>query len=395
VERNRREVELRLERGYLASAAEGMASLDATSDFERCLELTLDMPHAPSMVSALTCMWGYYTWRADLVHARQVSTTLQSLVSEEWGAFWRPQNMASFAMLDLLGGDFDSADKRLRRAVEALYQRENLDREAVEAWFLPTHPTVAMHVQLAICRFMAGDTVSAAEEGQRAVALSEGLPFPQGPWSAAYARWYLSWIAMEQADYERSLSLLVEVSAIGEQHGYDVWSLFAMTQHAASTAARDIRASSVVSTAPGQAILGSLIGAWEAVDVRFCLTIYLTMLGRLAASGGDVEQARKHYDASLELAKDTGMHFYDAETLRCQAHLADTSDEVVRGLGEALELARNQGAKPFELRIARDLYDIRGEAAVDELQAAVDGFRADATYAELDDARARLARLGR
>jgi hypothetical protein len=62
----------------------------------------------------------------------------------------------------------------------------------------------------------------------------------------------------------------------------------------------------------------------------------------------------------------------------------------VAGLTSALDLARSQGAKPFELRIALDLHDLQGSAALDVLRQAVGGFRADASYPELDDARARL-----
>ena len=140
-------------------------------------------------------------------------------------------------------------------------------------------------------------------------------------------------------------------------------------------------------------MLGSLIDAWRAVEYRNFLTIYITMLGRLAAKGADSARARAHFEESLELAESTGMHFYDAETLRCRAHLAEQTDEVVRGLGEALELARRQGSRPLELRIALDLHDLRGEAAGADLRAAVEGFATDASYVDLDDARSRLARL--
>jgi class 3 adenylate cyclase len=394
-ERNQQEVELRLQRGYFASSTEGMSSPDATLDYERCLELSLDIPNAPNMVSALTAMWGYYTSRADLLRARQVSTTLQSLISEDWGEFWRPQNMASFAMLDWLEGDFVPADQQLQLAIDALYARETFDTEAVAAWYLPTHPTVAMHVHLALARFMVGDTVGADAHGQRAIDLSEGLPFPQGPWSAVYTRWYLAWMSMERGHHDRSFALLSEASAIAEQYGYDNWSMIAMTQHAATTASRDISSTKGVPSAPEQGTLSSLVGAWQAFELRNCLTIYLTMLGRLAAEAADSEGAQVHFAESLELARTTRMHFYDGETLRCRAHLADQTEEVVRQLDEALAVARKQGARPFALRIALDLHDIRGEAAAAELRAAVDGFSADASSAELDKARARLAELGR
>jgi tetratricopeptide (TPR) repeat protein len=372
-----------------------MSSPDASLDYERCLELTLDIPNAPKMVSTLTGMWGYYTSRADLKRARQVSSTLQALISDDWGAFWRPQNIASFAMLDWYEGDFTRAADQLERAIDALYARASFDTEAVAAWYLPTHPTVAMHAHLAIAQFMAGDIVSADEHGHRALQFSEGLPFPQGPWSAAYTRWLLGWMLMERGDHDQSLKLLSEASSIGDRYGYDAWSLIALTQHAATAAARDIALPESASIVPGDAIFASLVAAWQTVELRNSLTIYLTMLGQIAAKRGDTEGALRHYEESLALSRDTGMAFYDAETLRCQAHLAHDRDDVTRRLHEALDLARRQGARPFELRIALDLSDIRGEAAAPELSAAVAGFRADASYRELDDARARLAGFGR
>ena len=135
-ERNQLEVELRLQRGYLASSAEGMSSPDATLDYDRCLELTLDIPHAPNMVSTLTAMWGYYISRADLAQARQVSTTLQSLVSEDWGVFWRPQNVASFAMLDWFEGEFRPRRPATAGGHRFAVRTETFDKEAVAAWYL-------------------------------------------------------------------------------------------------------------------------------------------------------------------------------------------------------------------------------------------------------------------
>lgn len=394
-ERNQLEVELRLQRGYLALSSEGGTSPDASLDHARCLELTLDIPHAPNMVSTLTAMWSYYVWRADLAQARQVSSTLQALVSEDWGVFWRPQNIASFAMLDWFEGDFVRADQQLQAAIDSLYTTETFDKEATAAWYLPTHPTVAMHLHLAIARFMVGDTVGADDHGRRATAMTEGLPFPQGPWSAVYVGWMLAWMSMERGDHDRSLALLDEALVIGERHGFDSWSLIAMTQRAATTAARHVSSSDNAADAPGQAVLGSLVAAWQAVDLRMCLTIHLTLLGRLCAQAGDVEGANDRYEESLELARSTGMRFYDAETLRCRAHLAGDIAEVLRGLEIALAVARDQGARPFELRTALDLYDIRGEAAAAQLRDAVEGFHPDASYPELDDARARLAHLAR
>jgi hypothetical protein len=388
-DRTEQEVLLRLQRGYLVSSVEGMSSPSASLDYERCLELTLEVPHAPNMVSTLTAMWGYYVSRAEIRSARQISTTLEALVAEPWGAFWRPQNIASFAMLDWWQGDFVRAAEQLQLAVDRLYAEEDFDTEATKAWYMPTHPTVAMHVHLAIAKFMVGDTVGADEHRAQAVALADTLEFPQGPWSAAYTRWFAAWMDMERGDFEGSFATLGEITAIAERHGYDNWSLVGLTQHAATTGARDVAVPDA-QLDPGIAVLSALVGAWLMVDLRNSLTIYQTVLGHMTAAGGDSTGARDRYEESLELARSTGMHFYDSETLRLRAQLADDDAQVAERLHEALELARSQGARPFELRIALDLHDRGCPDAVDVLKAAVDGFRPDADYPELAEARRRL-----
>jgi hypothetical protein len=66
-------------------------------------------------------------------------------------------------------------------------------------------------------------------------------------------------------------------------------------------------------------------------------------------------ESRLRYDESLALAAETGMRFFDAETMRGIAHLAPDGDQAALELRAALELARSQGARPLELRIALDL----------------------------------------
>ena len=394
-ERDQLEVKLRLERGYLASSVESLSSPDATVDYGRCMEIVLETPNTPNMTSTLNAMWAYYTARSDLARARQAADIVQAISGESTGSAWQAVNVAGYGMLDWWEGDFGGALRKLEQAVGLLGARGGLEEEVIAAWYVPMHPTVAIHVHLAIARFMAGDTVGADKEGRIAMSMCKDIPFPQGQWSGAYTQWMLSWMYMERGDFPKSFALLAEAATIGEQHGFDAWSLIAATQHAATTAALHANESDAAGSVTGQAMLSSLIDAWRAVEYRNFLTIYITMLGRLGAKGADAARARTAFEESLELAESTGMRFYDAETLRCRAHLVEQTDEVVRRLGEALELARRQGCRPFELRIALDLHDLRGEAAAPDLRAAVDGFSADASYVELDDARSRLARLAR
>jgi hypothetical protein len=138
--------------------------------------------------------------------------------------------------------------------------------------------------------------------------------------------------------------------------------------------------------------LESLLGGWELAELRSLLPTYLTILAAGIESTGDTEGARSRYERALAVAEATGMRMYDAEIARRMAHLATDAATTTEALASALALAVAQGARPFQLRIALDLHDLRGDAALDDLRTAVDSFRPDASYPELDEARNRIRR---
>jgi hypothetical protein len=95
----------------------------------------------------------------------------------------------------------------------------------------------------------------------------------------------------------------------------------------------------------------------------------------------------------LQFGRSTGIRFYEAEVLRLRAQLLPAS-QVSGELRAALDLARSQGAAPFELRIARDLVANGDADALKLVAEAVARFAPDAHYPELEDARASVAAAG-
>ena len=102
-----------------------------------------------------------------------------------------------------------------------------------------------------------------------------------------------------------------------------------------------------------------MIEIWLTLGLKVLLPFSITTHGVLLAAAGDADAARARYHDSLGLATETGMHFYDAETMRRLAHLAPNG-ETVSELRTALDLSRSQGARPFELRIGLDLHERLG-----------------------------------
>ena len=75
-DRDRREIALRLERGFLTMAAEGQQDRTSAADFERCLQLGGTDLHDDGLFATLIALTGYYAGRADL---RRLAPVLESL----------------------------------------------------------------------------------------------------------------------------------------------------------------------------------------------------------------------------------------------------------------------------------------------------------------------------
>jgi tetratricopeptide (TPR) repeat protein len=300
-------------------SAEGVESERASADFERCRELAAE-PTGDEMFSTLISLWAIYLARGELTRSRELSATLRAWLGgrEAFAA----SNLASFGMLDWFEGHFGAALAALETA-----DREQPDENAVAAaWYIPNDHAAAIQTHLALARFVAGDRDGAEKSLGRAIARAARLEFPQGPWSTAYANWLGSWMWFEAGEHERAAAAIAHVGELSARHGFDSWELIVATHTAV-----------LEGEAEGAAALTDI---WSAVGLRALLPFYLTRAGALLAAAGDDTGARERYEQSLALAAETGMHFYDAETLR-----------LLGRRDEALALARAQGARVFERRI--------------------------------------------
>jgi hypothetical protein len=115
-----------------------------------------------------------------------------------------------------------------------------------------------------------------------------------------------------------------------------------------------------------------------------------SVVARLLIAAGQPDQARARLDTALQLGRETGMHYYDAELLRLRAQ-TQTDPEVRRAdVAASIELAHRQGAHLFGLRAALDDFELRGQAARAAVVDAVSRMPANSAFLELKRARAAL-----
>ncbi len=389
-ERMRREVSLRLRRGFLAMTAEAVGSVDAAADFARCMELAIVDARGDEMFSTLISLWAYHLSRAELDRSEQVLDTLRPTLTGS-REHHQATNTAGYGMLQWFRGDFAGACDLLEAAVAGVVADDPNDVDTF--WFVPNDPTTSMRTHLALARFMAGDIGGAASEFGHVDDRIVQLAFPQGPWSQAYASWMRAWMQAEQGDVDEALTTCALVVELAGRHGFDGWTMIGMTHHAALTAIADLARTDITpdTARTHAATVDAFVELWKLSELLVLLPYYLTTSAAAARVGQDPALARHRCEEALALAARTDMHFYDAETHRQLALLGDDDATTIAGLRTALAVARKQGARPFELRIALDLHD-RGAVGADTvLAAAVASFPPTAAYADLTRARALLS----
>lgn len=376
-DRDKQETQLRLERGFLAYAAEGASSPNAAGDFERCLELSGTDLRSDELFATLTALYGYYAMRADLP---RVATLLESVRANLTGReFFIPFNNAGFGMLAWYRGEFDTARTQLEGAAAA---RSEEGLEALEAvWFMPNEGTASIYTHLALARYIQGDLAGAEAEVRRTAERCDALDFPQGPFSLAYALQMEVLIRIDAGQFDLAASAAARLASIGEQHGFDSWALAGAVQHGFVTALQNDQVDQI-------ATLTGYVEMWRALGVVCLITSYDGFLARLLTAAGEPERARERIDAALELAAATEMRYHDAELLRIRSHTFPPEGRA-DDLRSAHGLARAQAALVYELRCAVELLEI--DPAARELVAdAVARFPEDSGWPELARAQALL-----
>ena len=217
-----------------------------------------------------------------------------------------------------------------------------------------------MHSHHALARFMVGDLGGAEESFERSMARCDGLEFPQGPWSGAYAAWLASWMWIEAGQLDRADDLAARINSSSARHGFDNWELIGATHMAALEGARLLHSDSDDAHAlagRGEAI-ASMIQLWEALGLRVFLTFYMTIGGALFAAAGDRDQARR---SSTMRSHSPNRRACTSTTPRRTGASRSSNPSRMPGsrcLRKALDIARSQGARPFELRISRELDEL-------------------------------------
>jgi class 3 adenylate cyclase/tetratricopeptide (TPR) repeat protein len=346
LERDRAELAVRELRSFSAVTARGYAAAEASQDYPRCLQLVEESVRDAEVLPYLIRLWTYYTSRGDFTQAEAINEAVIRR-TEAAGVFF-PGAALGRGVVDFFQGDFTDAVAQLTDGLETGWTAEV---QPPPEWTLPNDPRAAGFAHLVPSLVVVGDRAAAEQAAVDGLERANSLPYPIGPFSAQYVDCLLAVARSIDGDLVGAAEVGQRLVAVGERHGFAIWSLTGQMQCLYSAVHLGDP-----SCLPG---LVQAVEVWHQVVAIDSWTPYwFANVGFAHLLTGDAAAAVGYFDRALEIASTTGAGYYTAETLRGrgEARRALGEAEAARAdLTEAVAVAERQGAVLFAARARASL----------------------------------------
>ena len=385
-ERDGRELALLLGVGPVLIATNGWASPETERAYGRARQLCERDADSSEAFQALFGLWVNHLVRSEFRTAYELAENLLKRalsINDSTLLMFAHQALGdtSYSMGELL---------RAREHLEILISRYCGERQRA----LGVDMEVVARSYAAGTIQLLGYPDQALKLGQEAVALAQSL---SDPFSVAFASNFLIAIQLRrgeasaaQATAERQIALCVE-------HGFAYWKAHSSVLLGGAIAAQGRGEEGLAQIERGLQAIAATGGNPTRED-------FLVYLATACDQLGHPEDALDALTRALAAAKKYGEYVYQAETHRLKGEVllkknASYIEEARRSFEQAIEIARNQSAKLWELRATKSLAQLlaqqgrRGEARM--MLADIYGwFTEGFDTADLRDAKALLEELG-
>ena len=346
--RDKRELDLQLMLGSLFMTNKGPGTSEVVEAFERARELCRQLGDAGQLVPVLRGLWNIYT-------AQGLLTTSVEFAQEALGVAEReaePMSLiAAHRMLAtslLMLGKFVKARHHLDNVV-ARYDRNCHDAYIAQLGGAGTDPCVGALALLQLALWFLGYPDQARQISVEGLDLSSNLSHP---YSSGYALWTASLLyclCREPYDAQEYATSAIQVSSIYDFPQWEVRSLV-------------VRGWALAEQGQGETGFNQIEQAMEKRQGRPVanLSAEYVLQATILFKQGDVTRALGALAASQERADMAGGDWFEAEGVRLKGECllmqsVDQQDEAESCFRRALDIARSQQAKSWELRAATSL----------------------------------------
>jgi TOMM system kinase/cyclase fusion protein len=345
-ERDLREIHLRLALGNHRMMTMGYAAEPAEHEFARAKELCDKHPESPATFKALNGLWGYHINRGNLEESVALAARQSELADRSGLLDHQLHATNAEASNAYYYGDF-------RRSLPILMEATRYYEEAYAARMASGNKRPWRTGALSSPMYCAHclQLVGRADEGLAMTMAALDQAQSLGIHAQVQAMIYASGLYLMRREPERALDVSDRIIGLSKEYGFRAWRSIAMCT-------RGWARSRLGELEEGLEENRKAIAAYTRTGAKLPLVQRRYYLAETQFRAEQFDDAIATIDLALEDARDTLEHFYDAEMGRLRG-------EALRGRGDqaeaesaflaALKLAREQGARLFELRTLTSL----------------------------------------
>ncbi len=345
-ERDEQELAFQVPLGVALFSERGYATPEVGPIFERARTLCLDVG-GPSRLFYI--LWGIWAWRivrSELALcgqlAKEMLTLAESLNDDSFRAEadYLPQVNAHY------GGDFVTAR---RHGEESIALQEPAGCR-VHAQGTGQNCSVTARNYLAMTYWSLGHVDRGLALARETAALGKELGHP---FTLSFAYHHIAQVLLCSRLWDEALALVEQALVLAEEQGFKFW-------YASATIHRGICLAQLGRSDEGLALMHSGLDAFKGSGASLVVPIYHAFLGDVYLRRGQHVEALKNLEESFAWANRFGQLCHESETHRLKgevllAHSEPRQTEAETCFQQAIEVARRQQAKSWELRATMSL----------------------------------------
>jgi class 3 adenylate cyclase/predicted ATPase len=345
-ERDQLELGFEVELGYALIPVRGWAAPETAQAFTRAGALSRQIGDAPKLFRALWGLGAFHFVRGDQRQARQVADQCLAVAQHGDDADALIEARYLRGIVACAMGEFAAGCADLEECIR-LYGNEVRDAHRVQ---YGQDARASALGWLAMALWARGEPDAALERAEEGLAFVRGAVQPfllaRGLAGVGFVRLFRGEPQGPDSPLQAALDLCVE-------QGFGYFHAVVSAFHGAGLAAQG-------SAEEGIALIESNVAALRVVGAELLFTLILGHLAAARLARGNVDAGLAAIDEGLDCAARTGERWGEAELHRIRGHLllsrnAGEGGEAERCFVKALDVARAQQAKTYELRAARSL----------------------------------------
>jgi DNA-binding winged helix-turn-helix (wHTH) protein/predicted ATPase len=363
-ERNREELHLQITLGIAQIAVRGYATPVVGEIFQYARELCRALGDGPELFPVLWGLWVYNVVREDLTTGLAVAEELlqhaQQLQNSELLALAHWTKEATLVNL----GDFTGAREHFEKVLQFFDPQQT--SAALQYWH---DPGVAGRCFGAWALCCLGYPDQALQRIDEALTRARGIRHPH---VTSIALFFAAFVHQLRREPARARPYAEEVVSLAGKEGLAQWIAFGKIVYGWSLAKSG-------DLAKGLAELRAGLAACESGNTAISRPHFLGMLAEALVEAGETHEALTTLDESLEVSRHASDRYYESELYRFKGELLLVEEDrasrtrehskkqltsealaaVEECFSRAIELARSQQAKWFELRASLSLSRLR------------------------------------